>query len=391
MNVTDKRKIGIIAWERFAYGGISRVVSSLISNLSDDFDVKVLCLKKEKFFQNLFKIDTEKVEFTFTELTFFEKLRREFAKRVLFKIPPTSYLIKIFPYLKYSNSYLSRIATWINDNGFDVVLFSTGIEDSLQLAAIKPMLTDCPKLVTWSHTEFSGYFVDAKTRSFTQELWKYHFKAFDAIVVLSDTDVVDCKNMLGLNAIRIYNPNSFIPTKRTKLNSKKFLYVGSLSETKGSDLLVNAFIEFAKTNDVWGLDIYGEGAISSWMLNIVQEHNLQERVKLHPYTLNVEDVYVNHDVFILPSRYEGFGIVQIEAAGCGLPLITSDVAISRELIGKYRHGVLFKRFDSHDLTRQMQMMANEDLAVYSDRAVEAAKDFTVDTIISEWKRLFSQL
>ena len=74
-----------------------------------------------------------------------------------------------------------------------------------------------------------------------------------------------------------------------------------------------------------------------------------------------------------------------------MPLIASDVAISRELIGKYHHGVLFKRFESHDLAKQMQMMTNSNLTTYSNCAVEAAKDFTIERISSEWKRLLHQL
>lgn len=391
MDKSERKKIGIIAWERFGYGGISRVVSSLISSLTEDFEVSVLCLKDERFFQNLYNIDTTKVKFTFTEMTFLQKIRREFANRVLSKITSSSYLIKKYPYFKYSTSYLRSIVTWVNDNAFDIILFSTGFDDCLQLAAIKKFLTNRPKLIAWSHTEFSYYFKNPKTRSFTQNLWKYHYKNFDAIIVLSDKDVIDFKRYLNLNAVRIYNPNSFTPTKRTNLCNKKFLYLGSLSKTKGTDILINAFIEFANTNEEWSLDFYGEGAITEWVQRKVAENNLQERVKIFPYTLDVEDVYANHDIFILPSRYEGFGIVQIEAAGCGLPLIASDVAISRELIGKYHHGVLFKRFESHDLAKQMQIMTNSNLTTYSNCAVEAAKDFTIERISSEWKRLLHQL
>ena len=110
MNVLKREKIGFIAWERFSYGGISRVVSLLINSLTDDFDVKVLCLKEENFFQNVYNIDTKKVEFTFTEMTFLQKIRREFASRILHNNKMSSLLIKKYPYLKYSTSYLIQVA-----------------------------------------------------------------------------------------------------------------------------------------------------------------------------------------------------------------------------------------------------------------------------------------
>lgn len=391
MDTVIRRKIGFIAWERFSYGGISRVVSSLIGNLKDDFDIKVLCLKEKKFFQNVYNIDVNEVEFTFTEMTFIQKLRREFAARFLGHGILSSLLVREYPYIKYSSSYLRGIATWINDNKFDIVIFSTGFEDCLQLAAIKPMLRNDVKLIAWSHAGFTDYFRNPKTKNFIQKLWGYYYKRFDAIVVLSDADVIDCKRLLDLDAIRIYNPNSFIPTKRTNLHNKTFLYLGALSETKGTDILINAFIEFSRTNNDWNLDLYGEGAITEWIKCQIVENRLQDRVKIYPYTLDVESVYSKHDVFILPSRYEGFGIVQIEAAGCGLPLIASDLSITRELIEKYHHGVLFKRLDSHALAMQMQMMANIDLSTYSNNALNVAKDFTIEKITSDWKTLLSQL
>lgn len=392
MDTVVKRKVGFIAWERFGYGGVSRVVSALINNLVEDFDVKVLCLKKKKFFQNVYNIDVSKVDFTFTEMTLIQKIRREFVNKLISRGTLFPYfLIKKYPYIKYSLSYLNEIAAWVNKKQLDVVIFSTGFEDCLQLAAIKPMLDKDIKLIAWSHAGFTDYFRNQRTKKFIQRLWSYYYKRFNAIVVLSDADVFDCKRILDLEAIRIYNPNSFVPTRRTDLMNKKFLYLGALSETKGSDILINAFIEFSKMNSEWGLDVYGEGAISKWIQDQIIENNLQTRVKLYPYTLDIEDVYCKHDVFILPSRYEGFGIVQIEAAGCGLPLIASEVSITRELINKYHHGVLFKRFDSHSLAQQMLVMANINLSDYSERACEAAKNFTSEKISEIWKVLLNSM
>lgn len=391
MDRTYQRKIGIIAWERFSYGGVSRVVSALISNLSNFYDVKVLCLKKEKFFQNVYGIDTGRVEFSFMEMTLFQKIRREYVNRIYWKGKfSKEFWMKNFIRLKYSRFYLKRIAKWINENEFDVVIFASGFEDSIQLAAIQPMLKYNPKLISWSHGGFRYYFGN-DTDSVTHRVWKKYYDRFDRIVVLSDADIEECNRQLGLNSVRIYNPNSFIPKKRTNLNNKKFLYLGALSDAKGSDILIEAFIEFAKTNTTWNLEIYGEGAISAMMHNRIIENHLQDRVTIHPYTLDVENTMAQHDVFILPSRFEGFGIVQIEAASCGLPLIASDVAICKELIAKYNHGVLFKRLDSHSLAEQMHYMAGCNLKIYSDNAFKAAEDFTSEKIFNEWRIMIDSL
>lgn len=392
MDSVARRKIGFIAWERFGYGGVSRVVSGLIKHFSCGNDVEVLCLKDSTFFQNVYEIPTDRVNFSFMEMSLLQKVRREAVNRLFdhgFFSP--DFWVKNCVRLKYASSYLKKIVDWINKGGFDIVVFSTGFEDCIQLAAIKPMLNPGIKTVAWSHAGFTDYFRNPLSSESICRLWGALYKSFDSIVVLSDADVCECRKMLNLEATRIYNPNSFKPNLRTDLSHRRFLYLGALSETKGSDILIEAFIEFSRHNADWSLSLYGEGAISRWIERRIAEHGLQSRVFLHPYTLDTRDVYTKHDVFILPSRYEGFGIVQIEAASCGLPVISSDVAISRELNARYRNGKLFERGNAHALARQMLDIVNEDLHIYSDRSFEAAKDFTPERIFSDWDQLIGKL
>lgn len=390
-------RIGLIAWERFSYGGVSRIISSIVKELSchTDIEIKVLCLKKEKFFQNVYGIDTQKVEFSFMELTPFQKLRREIANKMFSGIVKTGInnLLYLFPYIKYADSYLNKIASWINTNSFDIVMFSSGFEDSIQLAAIKERINNNIKLISWSHASFKDYFRKDKglLAIGQRKLWKYYYKRFDSIVVLSDADVRNCKEYLDLPAIRIYNSNSFLPSHRTTLNHKRFVYVGSLSYNKGYDLMVDAFIEFAKKNRDWDIDIYGEGEGRIYVENSISKNNLADRMHLYDYTNDIETIYSKHDVLIFPSRYEGFGIVQIEAASCGLPVIASDIPITNELIGKYQYGTLFKWNNAHSLAETMLQFISSDFSKYSENAIEAAKDFKVDIITQEWVKMFKSL
>jgi len=388
-------KVGFIAWERFSYGGISRIISDLVNELSKDMEIDILCLKNEKSFENVYNIDTYKINFSFIELSTIQKIRREIANKILEKINISSnnFLLKIFPYIKYSNSYLNRIAKWINSKNFDIVVFASGFEDCIQLATIKNKINPNTKLIAWSHAGFTDYFrPDYKIRSNNQQnLWKYYYNRFDAIVVLSDADIISCKKYLNLNATRIYNSNSLEPKARTKLNNKSFVYIGSLSKTKGTDILIDAFVKFAEKNNDWNLNICGEGKIREYIEAQINKHNLSSRVKLYNYTTDVESVYLNNDIFILPSRFEGFGIVQIEAISCGLPIIASELAITKELISKYNYGKIFKHGDPYSLSKMMLWMANQNLATYSENGYKAAKDFKKEIIALEWKALFNKL
>ncbi len=52
------------------------------------------------------------------------------------------------------------------------------------------------------------------------------------------------------------------------------------------------------------------------------------------------EVYLNHDIFLISSRYEGFGLVTLEAMECGLPVIGFDIPANKELITNGNNGFL---------------------------------------------------
>lgn len=388
-------KVGLIAWERFGYGGVSRILSSMINELSTQVDISVLCLKDKSFFQNVYGIDTDKVQFSFMELTNMQKARREIANFFFSHIDYSKsiFLQDLYLNIRFANSYLNKIATWANEGSFDVVVFSTGFEGCIQLAILRDKIKPTTKLVAWSHASFKDYFrEDAKYRAVNnQALWSRYYRNFDEIVVLSDADVTYCKEYLGLHAQRIYNSNSFIPQTCSSLHHKKFLYVGSLSDNKGFDLMVDAFVNFSQKDTKWSIDIYGEGPGRKYVENAIKTNALEGRMHLHNYTTEVESVYCDHDILILPSRYEGFGIVQIEAASCGLPIIAADLPITRELIGKYDYGELFKWNDSNSLAEVMYKLTKVNLSKYAVNGKKAAEDFKANIIAKEWFYLFKEL
>ena len=388
-------KVGFIAWERFGYGGVSRILSSLVNALSEQIEVKILCLKRETAFENVYHINTSRVAIDFMELTFVQKLRRELVNRLYAHTDFACYpkLLYAYPWLRFAHSYLSGITKWVNSNHFDIVVFGSGFEDCIQLAAIKPRVSTHTKLVAWSHASFKDYFrgESVKRDHSRQLLWQHYYKRFDAIVVLSDADVACCRDTLHLDACRIYNSNSFKACSRASLRGKRFLYVGALSYNKGSDLLIDAFCQFAQKNKDWTLDIYGDGPGMQYISQQIEMNHLEDRVKMHGYVNQVEAIYCQHDVLLFPSRYEGFGMVQIEAASCGLPVIASALPITTELIGKYGYGALFEWNDAGAMAELMLRFTEMDLSEMSEHGVLAARNFCIDEIKDQWLALFEKL
>lgn len=382
--------ICFIAWEQFGVGGVSRVLTRIMNALSQEHDISVYCLKQAPLI-NAYGLELEKIKFFHTEMNLYEKIRRTLMDKIIRKTPlcSSSWGARLYASLRYTHSFKKNLQEHINTHQYDLVIFSSGFEDSLLLALIQPNLLPSIKTAAWSHTSYEDYFTVKGpyfARYFTNAI-KIFYHRFNHIVVLSDDDEQSFKREHQLLTKRIYNPNSFTPLATSDLSSKTFVFVGSLSRHKGADLLLEAFHEFVKTNNEWHLHIYGDGPLQSWMEDFIKMHHLQNLVHMHGKHARLEEEFPQHTIFLFPSRYEGFGLVQVEAMSCGLPVIASDIPICRELVASGRAGILFPAGNIHALCAAMQRMSQEDLQDYSTNAKKQAQCFSIEKISQEWHHM----
>jgi glycosyltransferase involved in cell wall biosynthesis len=128
--------------------------------------------------------------------------------------------------------------------------------------------------------------------------------------------------------------------------TKKFLYVGRLTESKNIELLISAWTQFCKLNEDWSLTVVGRGPLSA----LVENAEVNWIEYLDPSKL--AGVLVDHDVFILPSKDEHWGVVIHEAASAGLPIISSDACgAAKSFVISGFNGYSFKSGSLDDLLR----------------------------------------
>ncbi len=113
--------------------------------------------------------------------------------------------------------------------------------------------------------------------------------------------------------------------KKLKIDDKCFLIgnVGRICPQKNQKFLIDVFNLVSKRINS-KLLIIGEGELKNDLEKHIKELNLEDKVIIHTPVSNVEDYYQAMDMFVLPSLYEGLGIVNIEAQACGLRTIVSD-------------------------------------------------------------------
>ena len=243
------------------------------------------------------------------------------------------------------------------------------------------------KTVGWIHNSYEALF-GKNSLYIGPELRKhYEFQLakLDKTIVLCQYDA----KKYSFPTQVIYNPLTLKPGKPSAGNSKKFLAVGRFSHRhKGFDLLIDAFHLFAQRDREWTLDIVGEGPEEELYRKKIAEYGLERRVTLHPFTNNIQQFYSNAQVYVLSSRWEGFGLVLVEAMAHGLPVVSSDLPTSKEIMGEF--GMYFENGNTGQLAEQLEKSTQTDWETVSSEAIQRAKLFSVSTIIRQWKELIEQ-
>lgn len=164
-----------------------------------------------------------------------------------------------------------------------------------------------------------------------------------AVVVLTERDREAWKQTLAPpGRVRVIaNPLAFpmpvpVPVPVPDADSRLLLAVGRLTHAKGFDILLRAWAIAAPRIPGWRLRIAGEGEERNALEALSASLAISESVDMPGATSSIEAEYRQAGAFCLSSRYEGFGLVLIEAMAFGLPVVSTACETGpKELL---RHG-----------------------------------------------------
>ena len=130
----------------------------------------------------------------------------------------------------------------------------------------------------------------------------------------------------------IPNPITFRNDVSSDLNSKKIISVGRLTLPKSFSSLIRAFRLVANEHPDWILEIYGEGVQRQELQDVIERLDLSNNVYLKGYTSQVQQKMLEASCFVMSSKFEGFGLVLIEAMQCGLPWFHTLVLVDQKIL-----------------------------------------------------------
>jgi glycosyltransferase involved in cell wall biosynthesis len=174
----------------------------------------------------------------------------------------------------------------------------------------------------------------------------------------------------------------------------RFLFCGQLIARKGVDILLQAFDRLVRKGLRVRLELVGRrgeldamlAGVSPAARELVSYSGFQDPKRLY-------EAYSRNHVFILPSRYDGWGVVINQALGAGLPVICSTtVGSGRDLVETGSNGFLIEPNDAVALATAMERFAQDPtLAVRFGAASRARADlFTPERGAEKWIHVFTQ-
>lgn len=176
--------------------------------------------------------------------------------------------------------------------------------------------------------------------------------------------------------------------------SQRMIYVGRVDPEKSIGVVVRAFKKALKEVPEAKFLIIGDGTDKQNLEELVAELGVSESVQFLGRILPPDlcELYRTGDFFATASTTETQGIVLIEAAATGLPLIAVDAGAVRELCQDKRNGILCKPYDEGGMAKAMvKLFTDEELrGKYSKGSVEVAALHDLNRTLSRFEEIYQE-
>ena len=356
------------------------VTLQIIKMLENDYEIHLIPFSK---------IDTNNIHYNLPKNIILEDInfKDEISQFSLYfskKIQSKNYLKAFKLLFSCFNEYVIKRRKWrkilenISSNN-DIFVFS-----SQELLAFGPK-----NRFIVQHFHFNSKLYN----SFTSKMLRLISKKPNYYIFLSEStkENIDPKNKLKSSVI--YNPSRFIRKESYEYHNNTLISVCRFEDQKNPMLLLKIAHELDKRNFKYTFNIYGSGSLKLKMEKYIKKYSLSN-VNLISGITNLEPYYLNSDLYIITSKFEGFPLTVIEATSLSIPIIWKEMkdptkSIMKEDINGY---IIDSNNPSLFADKIIEILSNkEKLKKLKETTYESSSIYEEKNIENKWKELFCNL
>ncbi|MEM7331257.1 MAG: glycosyltransferase family 4 protein [Chloroflexota bacterium] len=222
-----------------------------------------------------------------------------------------------------------------------------------------------------------------------QAVERRYLRSIDGFIFNSQTTKQGVQQLVGDKRPSVVAQpagDRFAPLSKTAVLQKtqqdgplKLLFVGNVTPRKGLHTLIQALGRLPKER--WTLDVVGSLTVdpayaNRWLVKETTVLDIQKRITVYGQVndTHLENLYTRNHLLVVPSQYEGFGIVYLEGMAFGCPAIGSTAGAAHEIITPAETGYLIEPEDTVVLAQHLQALI-DDRALLTQLATAAHARF----------------
>lgn len=363
-------------------GGLDRVMSQKMNYLAEHgYDVHLITFEQGNHPVS-FPLDS-RIEHTDVDVRFFTR--------------KGNLLSRVWQFFQMRRTFRKRIYAKVASIKPDVIVtdtYSYALQDILQHIpgkAIRIIESHIAHASLQKSNDFKGRPLLAKLASLydwynARQARRAHF-----LVTLTQQDADAWQ---GFKNIRVI-PNSltFKAPGRSTLCNKQVISVGRLHAQKGYDMLIDVWKLVSQRHPDWQLNVYGDGDDRAFLERKTKDLGLADSLHWEHATTDIVSRYLDSSIYVMTSRYEGFGLVLVEAMSCGLPCVSFDCPHGpSDIIRDGEDGILVAPNNIQAMADAIcRLIADEELRERMGcRAVTNVQRYSPDSVMKQWESLYNQ-
>lgn len=212
-------------------------------------------------------------------------------------------------------------------------------------------------------------------------------RLYDKFIVLTEDNKQQWKSK---NVEVIPNPLPFYSDSVSNLKNKRIIAVGKISVQKGYERLSEAWKLIEHKYPDWQVNIYGAVSDGCKLSETIERDTIQIKKPVK----NIQVEYHTSSIYALPSRFEGFGMVLIEAMAYGIPCVAFDCPCGpRDIIRDGVDGFLVENGNVVRFAERLSLLI-ENVQLrrkMGGNAYRNVQRYSIENIAKQWDDLFKKL